>query len=227
MLRDLATQRRLRCDVFRRGHAVASEADRMAWRQALAVVGLGKPLVPSAAAPATSGEIVLDHEFCVPLVEALATAPLGVGGVRAIHPATSVYDAATALSLLVGAGLAAPLVAGWADSGAADSARRFNEVLLAESRRGALHFNLISPATGAPVDLGYVETLAVGAAWAGLAEDADAIVADVLSVLEANDRRVIVDGALVTDPIETSRIVDERVGATLARLVQSGPLLGW
>ena len=227
MVRDLATQRSLRCDVFRRGLAVASDADRLDWRQGLAVVSLGKPLVSGAVALVTAGEILLDQDFCAPLVDALSAAPLGVGGVRAIHPNTSVYDAATALSLLVGAGLAVPVVPGWADSGAAASARRFNEVLLAESRRGGLHFNLISPAAGAPIELGYVETLAVGAAWAGLADDADGVVADVLSVLEANGRRVIVDGALVTDPAETGRIVDERVKAALARLARCGSLLGW
>jgi SAM-dependent methyltransferase len=218
MLRDLIVQRTLRRDLFRRGLALPTNAEREDWLQQLVVVGLGKSLDDRAIVDLPVGEITLDREYYEPLVQALSEAPLDVTGIRAVHPEASVQDAVATLALLVNGGYAAPQVQGDVEVDTMAAARRLNEVLVAENRRGADHHLLVAPAIGGAISSEFVEMLALGAVWDGVPADVVALSDHAMAELGRLEFLVREDGAFVEEPAAARAIVEGRVAGALERM---------
>ena len=182
----------------------------------LTIVGLGKPLVEGASVAVPVGDAALGVEFYEPLLRALDRGPLDVTGLREAG-GLGLADAIAALSILVAGGYAAPVVADRANRAGRDGARRLNRVLVEENRVGGDHSCLIAPVTGAAVVSEYVEMLAMGLLWDGRPAEVDALVDEVLEVLEVQGRHLREDWEIVTDPDDARRIARERVEGALAR----------
>ena len=222
MLRDVIVQRPLRRDLFRRGLATSTDVEREAWLRDLVVVGLGLDYVDGAVVDVPVGEVALDPSFYKPLVDALADAPINVSTVQSVLPNLGLPDAVAAMSLLVGGSYAAPAVTEWNTTDAGVTARRLNEVLIAENRAGADHRCLIAPATGAALASEYFEMLGIGALWNGVSVDVDLLTDHVLAELDAQQRFVLEQDAVVENRQEARDIVGRRIARTLQRT--EGPL---
>lgn len=216
MLRDLATGRALRRDLFRRGLAVAAPLERERWLRDLRMVGLGKALDDEPKVPVPVGEVGIDPAFYRPLLEVLAERSLGVEDVLAHHPDVGFAEAVGSLALLVSGGYAAPEAPSWRASPSTVAARRVNEVLVAENRAGADHRALVAPATGCAIESDVVEMLALEAIWRG-ERDGAVIVAGVLDELARQGRSLQVGDEVIRDPSEARVAVQRRVGEVRAR----------
>jgi predicted O-methyltransferase YrrM len=218
MVRDLSVQRALRRDLFRRGLATSTAVVQEGWLRDLTLIGLDKPLTDGDRVPVPVGTASLDADFYEPLVDLLTERPITVADLLALHPTLSFPDAIGSLALLVGGGYAAPEVAGWRDGVTMHRARRLNEVLIEENRRGGDHRNLVSPATGGALASEYVEMLTLGAVWSGVGRDIDRLTRHVVEQLRLQRRQVREDGALVEDPALETAIVAKRVANALRRV---------
>lgn len=213
---DLALERQLRRDLFRRGRTFTTDLERRGWLEGLKFGGLGRPFVEKPI-DLTAMPVTLDPAFHAPLVEALTSTDLDIDAVLAIHPEWSFADAATALALLVAGGYAAPLALESHRDGALDSCRRLNDVILAEQDHGRYLGGRVSPATGAMVAIGEVESIALALLWSGAPDDVSLLVKQVASTLQAQGRVVREKGELASDADAAGTVVRERVSALLSR----------
>ena len=217
-MRDLAVQRPLRRDLFRRGLATTTVVDQEGWLRDLTVVGLDRPLVEGVSVSVPLGTITVDTAFYRPLLALLAERPITVADLLSMHPDLTFSDAIGSLALLVGGGYARPEVPGWRASPTVARARRLNEVLIDENRRGGDHRGLVSPATGGAIDSEHVEMLTLGALWSGHERDADGLTDHVLGELRRQRRLVRENGVLVDDEAAARPIVRARVSSALSRI---------
>lgn len=210
MLRDVVNQHALRRDVFRRGLASPTAGQVSRWLGELRVTSLGQSLHEEPVR-AASGRIGLDAGVYGPLLDALADRDLGIDDIMATIDGWGVEDAVTAIAMLIAAGYAAPTVASGVTEGTVAASRRLNGVLIDENRMGANHSALVAPAIGAAVGVDSIEMAAIGAIWAGMPTEVDALTDQVLGELAASGRAVREDGELVTDPDLAREIVTRRV----------------
>lgn len=217
-MRDLTVQRALRRDVYRRGLATPTGVDHEGWLRDLSVIGLDRPLLEGATVAVPLGTVTLEPAFYQPLLDLLAERPITVADLMAIHPDLGFSDAIGSLAVLVGGGYAAPEVPGWRSGPSRRRVRRLNEVLIEENRRGGDHRSLVSPATGSTIESEYVEMLTLGATWAGLPREPDAIADHVLAELAAQRRLVREAGELLDDPTAARAVVRRRAADALGRI---------
>lgn len=219
LLRDLANERALRRDLYRRGvSAAANAARREQWLLELRVIGLGKEFDEEKRAPVAVGEVSLQPRFHAPLVAALAEAPLGIERIREVHPGWEPDDASAALGLLVAAGYAAPMVTGWESAATGASCRRLNTVLATENRDGGDHTALVAPATGSAIESEYVEMTTWLAIADGAPSDRAQLTEHALQILAQNRRFVIEDGVAIEDRELARLAVEQRVARHLERI---------
>ena len=171
-MRDLAVQRPLRRDLFRRGLATSTVVDQEGWLRDLTVIGLDQPLVEGVVGGGASGDRLARPRLLPSRSSTLlAERPITVADLLSIHPGLSFSDAIGSIALLIGGGYACPEIPGWRAGPTVERTRRLNEVLIDENRRGGDHGSLISPATGGALGSEYVEMLTVGAVWSGMERD--------------------------------------------------------
>lgn len=213
---DLALERQIRRDLFRRGRSLSTPLDHRARLEGLTFGGLGRPFEEKPIDLAAM-QVTLDPAFHVPLVEALTSSDLDIDGVLAIHPSWSFGDAATALALLVAGGYAAPLAPTKFRDDARGPCQRLNDVLLAEQRRGRYVGGRLSPSTGAMIAIDEVELLALDALQSGEPDDASLLVEQVASTLEGHGRVVSDHGELIVEADAARAVIRYRVTALMSR----------
>jgi SAM-dependent methyltransferase len=218
MLRDLATMRALRTDLFRRGLAFSTPPAHTEREDQLRLVGLGRELPDPATVAVPVGDLTIDRDAYLPLVEALEHGPLTLPDVISIHPEWSRSDSIGALCVLMGAGIAAPATGGESSPSVRERVRAMNRALIEENRLGADHRVLIAPATGAAIESEWVEMVALGALWDGVAAEVTLLADHVTAVLSRLDWRVREDDALVDDTNRARQIVEQRVARMLRRV---------
>jgi hypothetical protein len=91
---------------------------------------------------------------------------------------------------------------------------------------GADHRVLIAPATGAAIESEWVEMVALGALWDGVAAEVTPLADQVTAALGRLDWRVREDNALVDDTNQARHIVEQRVARMLRRVDQVFQRLG-
>lgn len=218
MLRDLASHRAFRRDLFRRGLVHPLHSERTGWLRGLSIVGLDKPFTEGDYLILPVGEAELDPTFYGPLVDALAVRPLGVDAILGMFPDLSPDDATAAIAMLVEGHYAAPESTGWQHNGSRESARRFNRTLLADLRRGIDRGFILAPAIGAAVAVEAVELLTLGALWDGVEQHVPHLADHVQQVLADLQWSVRENGEYVFDHVAARAIIEQRVQSTLARI---------
>lgn len=220
MLRDVISQRGFRCDVFRRGDLHPSIGDLEQWVGDIRLIGLGKALQPDETVPLAYSTATLDAAFLQPVLAALHEGPISLRALRAIHPDLALDDLRYIASLLVRGEFAAPMVPGWDGSGAVESCRRFNRMVIGENGRGADHGLLLAPATGSFVAVDPVEAIALGEWWNGDATEVDTVADAVIARLRATGRVIRENGELLDDPAREREVA--RARAATARDLHDG-----
>jgi SAM-dependent methyltransferase len=216
MIRDLASQRMLRNDIFRRGHRVLTAGEVDAHLDRLLIAGLGIPFRDEPVAVPT-GEVALAPEQYEPLVAEVQVGPLGLADLSVIHPDWTRADCVIALSVLAEAGYAAPIATDSCEEAVA-ATRRLNRILVKEAVRGANHGALASPILSGALFSDFCEMLALDARWNRAPYDSPELLArDAWNLLTAQGRHVIERGARVGDDATALSILKERAARALDR----------
>lgn len=225
LVRDLAVERPLRRDVYRRGFQHVTSAQQRSWLQKLRIAGLGIMFKDE---PVTllAGEVSLDRSRYEPLLDHLVFEPLGIESIMEIHPDWNLGDAVTALSILVTAGYATPAIHGEVDRRAKAASARLNSVLIAENRLGMDNSVLAAPALGSGLCVDALEALVIGMLWENAAIDPAAAAAMVLADLGRQGRFVREEGKLVVDEAAALGILRRRAESAVEKVAGILPLLG-
>ena len=216
LVRDLATERALRRDLFRRGKAHPTRFEQDDWLHRITIAGTGDTLREEPL-ELEAMKVNLAPQFHAPLIQALIETDLNVATVMAIHPEWAFTDAVTAMALLVAGGYAVPVRPGPPSPEATAACQRLNEVLAYERQVGRDHNCLASPAAGAMVALDLVETLALDAIWRGTTDDVSALADQVQASFSAQGLFVREKNELIKDPAAARVIIERRVTNLLSR----------
>lgn len=214
MLHDVFGERALRSDLYRRGLVPVTGGEYAEWTKTLEIAGLGRDLEDKPIELLVGG-VTLDPAFHQPLLDALASGPLDVEAILAIHDEWTRRDAVIAMALLVGGGYAAPSVPGKPSAEVRERCRRVNEVLFAEFGHGIGHSYLVAPKLGTSMGLDSVELRALSRLkdrGSGQVQPTVEHVTDsVMGDLAEMGHQVREDNKLVTDPDEARTVVHKRV----------------
>ena len=191
-LRDIGCAQTFRRDLYRKGVAPLPPAEQQKMVEALSLANLGQAVSETGATFATPiGSVTGRPEVYGPMIEMLATGPIGIGRLReapqlAGRPTTELLQA---LTLLVAGGYAHPMLpAGVAASGR-EPARRLNQAIAQANADGGDLPRLAAPAIGSAVGTDLLETLVVGSLLAGRKADVASLSAEALAVLASSGRQ--------------------------------------
>jgi SAM-dependent methyltransferase len=221
-LRDLGCAQAFRRDLYRKGIASMPAAEQQMLLDRVTLIGLGTPTPEGGPTFATPiGSVTGRAEVYEPLLSLLAAGPLGIGEVRqssafARRPLVELMQACT---LLVAGGYAHPSLPDGVITTGDEAARRLNLTIARANARGAELPRLAAPAIGSAISADILETLLVGELLAGKPARTDTLATDLVHLLVRSGRNVQRDGAAITDPSETLRIVTEAVALMLERRV--------
>jgi hypothetical protein len=224
LTRDLAAQRMLRNDIFRRGERFLKAGVIDSYLDHLEIAGLGIPFRDEPI-KVPSGEVALDRAQYEPLVAELGVGPLGLSDLSVIHPEWTRADCVIALSVLTDAGYAAPISQDSCEEAVA-ATQRLNRILVDEAMRGANQGAVASPMLGGALSVDFCEMLALNARWTGTQYGSPQVLAhDAWNLLNSQNRYVIERGAPIFDKPRAIEILEERAIRALERSADVLPRL--
>ena len=208
-MRDLASAKSFRRDLWRRGGEPLPVLEQSAKLEALGLVWTGKAAENPIQFATPFGTLTGQAEFYGPMTEALRRGPVTVGQLRAIPGLVGrpLGDFIQAAMLLIGAGYAFPAspAAGLAETVAATA--RLNAAILARIRLGVDLPCFASPVAGCSVAVAVLEALAIGQIVEGMAPALDPLTDAVLKDLGQSGRSLMNEGELVRDPVQARTMV--------------------
>jgi SAM-dependent methyltransferase len=208
-VRDLASNKRFRRDVFARGTAAITLAEH---RHILSEFrfALTKPrknvsfkfLVPV-------GEVTGIHAMYQQVTDLLADKIGAFEELLALPAFGEVGTVLDCLALLVSSGQVLPI--GSAPEVDMEPARRFNRVILDNLRAGRFYKNLASPVTGTGVGVSEFDLLALAAVLDGCGGDVAATAKHALALLKRAGNLPMKDGKLIENDADGLAFLEERL----------------
>jgi SAM-dependent methyltransferase len=198
-LRDAASNKDFRRDIFGRGVAPLLPAERQALlaqtRFVLATVrGQTKNHVQT-----MFGGVTIKQELCDAVFDLLEHGPADFPTIAALFGPGQFNLAIETLQLLVHSSQVQPVRAG-SDSGDVAAAQRLNRVILAKRIEGRPYSVLAAPLTGSGVRIATQDMLMLSALLGGCAEEAEALAAATAALIRQNGGAWVQDGQAITDP---------------------------
>jgi hypothetical protein len=198
---DLAANTSFRREVYRRGLAQSTSAERRRWLDDLRLVPQGRALAPGDAVQTALTTIHLDEQLRETVADFLSQDGFTCGDLRAM-PAfaqRSEHDFVRTVAWLLATRHVAPGAPHWPDPGASDATARLNEVIVAGARDGRRPTVLASPALGATVSLDWLTALTLAEIWRGAELDAAALGRSVSDLARAGGWPAFTGGGNVTE----------------------------
>jgi SAM-dependent methyltransferase len=214
-LRDYASNKRFRRDIFARGMAMmtAVEHRRMlsGMRFALAVPRDKVVLAFDGPLMKMTGRANL----YAPILDALAGRIAEFDEIAAAFPITAENRLAMlldCLSLLVQSGQVLPIIG---TPGDAESAKRFNRMVVEHSREGRFYFSLASPVARTGIQVGEFALWTLAADAEGQAANAETAARHALQTIKSLGRRPARDGKPIDDDDAAVRFIAENVAPVI------------
>jgi hypothetical protein len=216
-IRDLASAKNFRRDLWRKGAESLPVREHMALLDAMMLVWTGKPVEAEITFSGPIGMVTGQPEFYRPLLHAVRDAattgePLTIGQLRAIpvlrdRQAGEFIQAAL---LLMGAGFAHPAWPGRNGPVASrDSAARLNAAIVDRLRMGVELHRVAAPLIGSSLAIEVIEGLVIGRLLDGDSGDPEALIDGVLNDVTRSGRSLLRDGQPLREPAEARALVSE------------------
>jgi SAM-dependent methyltransferase len=225
-MQDIAARTAYRRDIYRRGLAFMPVAEHETRLDAVTVIAAGKDLQ---GLPVWHGTVPPDPELYGPLVAALREGPLSVAAARLAGPLADcpVEETARAIAMVIAAGHAHPLQPPSVAEGAAPGVARLNAALIDGIADGEDFGYLVSPRSGAAIEIDPLEALTIRALGRDDAPvDLDRLVDMVRQSMRRSGRDATRDGAGTEEGGETVSISRVAIAEILARRVPVFRALG-
>lgn len=224
-IRDLASAKNFRRDVWRKGGETLPVQEHLALLDALTLAWTGKAPEADVTFAGPIGTVTGQPEFCFPLLDAIRETPKSIGQLRALpvlrerQPGEFIQAAL----LLMGGGFAHPTLPGagapqrGARSRTRDGAARLNVAIINRLRMGVDLHRLAAPVIGSSVGIEVMEGLVIGQLLDGTSREPDALIDGVLNDVVRSGRSLLRDGKPLQNPAENRVLVGETVRSVLAR----------
>jgi SAM-dependent methyltransferase len=223
-LRDYASNKRFRRDVFARGAAslTGGEHRRMLSGLSFALAVPRDKVVFKFTGPLS--ELTGNEDFYRPVVDLLATKVATFDELMALPPFGQQQSVLLdCLSLLVHSGQVLPILPPTTD---AEPSRRFNRMVIDYVKAGRFYTHLASPLARTGVQVTDIDLLALSALVEGEGNDPAAAARHALSILKSLGRLPVKDGKLLQDEAEGLAFLEERFAPVLTESVPVWRALG-
>jgi hypothetical protein len=239
-IRDLASAKNFRRDLWRKGGEPLPAREHMALIDAMTMVWTGKTVEAEITFAGPIGTVTGQPEFYRPLLDAIRDAPTTIGQLRGLpalkdRPPAEFVQAAL---LLMGGGFAhpaRPLHGGRGERPdavqaiqlrAKDSAARLNAAIVERLRVGIDLHRLAAPLIGSSLAINVLEGLVIGQLLGGASPDAEALIDGVLHDVTDSGRSLLRDGQPLPDPADARMLVGETVRSVLSRRLSLLQMMG-
>ncbi len=226
-IRDLASAKNFRRDLWRKGGETLPVQEHLALLDGMTLAWTGKAAEADVTFSGPIGTVTGQPEFYFPLLDAIREAPKTIGQLRAI-PALRERQPGEfiqAALLLMGGGFAHPR---WSAPGmpqraaggrgkSPDGAARLNVAIINRLRMGVDLHRLAAPQIGSSVGIEVMEGLVIGQLLDGTSREPDALIDGVLNDVARSGRSLLRDGKPLQNPAENRVLVGETVRSVLAR----------
>lgn len=226
-IRDLASAKNFRRDLWRKGGETLPVQEHLAMLDTLMLAWTGKTAETDVTFSGPIGTVTGQPEFYFPLLEAIRDAPKTIGQLRAMPKVRERQpgEFIQAALLLMGGGFAHPIQPGAevpprGSGGRAktrDGAARLNVAIINRLRMGVDLHRLAAPQIGSSVGIEVMEGLVIGQLLDGTSRDPDALIDGVLNDVARSGRSLLRDGKPLQNPAENRVLVGETVRSVLAR----------
>jgi SAM-dependent methyltransferase len=226
-IRDLASVKNFRRDLWRKGGETLPVQEHLALLDALTLAWTGKTAETDVTFSGPIGTVTGQPDFYFPLLEAIRETPKTIGQLRALPKVRERQpgEFVQAALLLMGGGFAHPMSAaaevpqrGSAGrSKTRDGAARLNIAIINRLRMGVDLHRLAAPQIGSSVAIEVMEGLVIGQLLDGTSRDPDALIDGVLNDVVRSGRSLLRDGKPLQNPAENRVLVGETVRSVLAR----------
>jgi SAM-dependent methyltransferase len=225
-IRDLASAKNFRRDLWRKGGETLPVQEHLALLDALTLAWTGKTAETDVTFSGPIGTVTGQPEFYFPLLEAIRETPKTIGQLRGLPAMRDRQpgEFIQAALLLMGGGFAHPM---WAQSPpqrgpgsrskTRDGAARLNVAIINRLRMGVDLHRLAAPQIGSSVGIEVMEGLVIGQLLDGTSRDPDALIDGVLNDVARSGRSLLRDGKPLQNPAENRVLVGETVRSVLAR----------
>jgi SAM-dependent methyltransferase len=217
-IRDLASAKTFRRDLWRKGGEPLPAPEQTALLDAMTLISTGKATGGAIAFSGPVGEVTGQEEFYRPLVDALSRGNATFGELRALPElrGRAAGEFVQAALLLMGGGYAHPSWPTGILQPTRESAARLNTAIIARLRLGVDQQRLAAPVTGSSVTVGVLEGLAIGQLMDGSAHDPEALIDAVYGDTIRSGRTLLRDGQPLPDEAEARALIGRAVRETLA-----------
>lgn len=205
-LRDIASNKQFRRDLYGRGVAAINSAE-----QSMLLGGARFTLaVPRTAVtfkiPSPLGELDGNVEIYGSIADRLASGPASFDEIAAlpVFAQSGAGAALQAVALFVHSGQVLPMPAGVGDTA---PAKRLNRVLVQKMLQGRVYNFLAAPAAGSGIQASHTDLLILAAVHAGYEGDTEEATAHVVATMQRLDISWMRDGAAVTSPNQRHAVV--------------------
>jgi SAM-dependent methyltransferase len=210
-LRDYASNKRFRRDIFARGMAMMTAVEH---RRMLSGVRFALAVPRDKVVLTFDGPLMKmtgRANLYAPILDALAGRIAEFDEIAAVFPITAENRVAMlldCLSLLVQSGQVLPIIG---TPGDAEPAKRFNRMVVEHSRQGRFYFSLASPVARTGIQVGEFALWTLAADADGQAATAEMTARHALQTIKALGRRPARDGKPIDDDDEAVRFIAENV----------------
>jgi SAM-dependent methyltransferase len=218
-IRDLASAKSFRRDLWRRGGEPLPDRERLALLDAMTLVWTGKPLEAEITFPGPIGVVTGQEEFYRPVLDAIRGSPMTVGQLRAL-PTLKGRQAGEFLQstiLMMGGGYAHPAWQHHRETRTRESSARLNVAIAERLRLGVDIPRIVAPFIGSSVAIDMMEGLVIAQLLDGDPDEVETLIDGVLSDLILSGRSMMRDGRPLTNPTESRALVGDMVRGVLAR----------
>lgn len=222
-IKDFARNRVFRRDVYARGAPKAGARDLQAMLGATRFA-LARPRALCALAAKTPvGEVNLQPDMYLPILDALARAPMTFDAL-ASAPEIGPRDPLRlrqALFALAALDYVAPAMPADGETARRASTARYNAAIIAQAPRSAASAMLASPVLGCGVPASFIDLLLLGAP-----RRLDEAIAHACDAATAAGQTLVRDGKPVTDPQQLRALIEARAGPFFSELLPYFRLIG-
>lgn len=216
-IRDLASAKAFRRDLWRKGGERMAVPEHIARLDALTLFWTGKPAEETITFPSPVGTVTGQPEFYRPILDAIRAGPVTIGALRAMPSlqGRQIGEFVQAASLLISGGHAHPGLPGGDRPEARQAAARLNAAIVERIRMGVDLQRLAAPVIGSSVAVSVVEALVIGQLLEDPARPRDALIDATLNGLTRSGRSLQKDGQPLSDPAAAHALMAEVVRAVV------------
>ncbi len=220
-IRDLASSKTFRRDLWRKGAEPLTAPEHRALVDEMTLVWTGKMPAAEIVFPSVSGTVIGQPALYGPLLDAIRAGPVTIGDLRArtVFEGREIGEFVEAASFLFSGEYAFPALSGGGGTAAREAARRLNGAIIGRLKLGLPMRRLAAPLVGSCVGIDILEGLIAGKWLDGEPDERTISQAEMIETIRLElvslGGMLHKDGRKVEDASEARLMVSDAIGGVL------------